>query len=233
MECTFTIFRFDPEKDSKPSYKEYKVWAEPTWRILDCLNEIKWNQDGTLTFRRSCAHGVCGSDAMKINRACALACQVLVQDYKKPHFLIEPLPTFAVIKDLAVDLDPFFRKYERIRPYFANNSPPPQTERLQSIESRKEIDDAVKCILCASCTSSCPSNWYNPNYLGPAALLKAYRFIFDSRDEDEEERIRIVNDSDGIWRCHAIFNCTEVCPKEIEVTEALSKLKRRVLSAKL
>lgn len=233
MDITLTIYRYDPEKDKKAYYKTYRIEMDEMDRIVDCLNKVKWEQDGTLTFRKSCAHGVCGSDAIRINGENALACQKLVKDLKGGKATIEPLLEYPVIKDLVVDLDPFFKNLEKIKPYFINDSPRPAQERYQSNEDRDKIDDPVKCILCGACTSSCPSYWYNKDYLGPAALIKAHRFILDTRDEAKEERIQIVNDRNGLWRCHTIFNCNEVCPKEINITQAISELKRFVLASKL
>jgi succinate dehydrogenase / fumarate reductase iron-sulfur subunit len=233
MEVTFRIFRFNPEKDSKPYYQEWKLDVPKTYRILDALHDIKWKHDGTLSFRRACAHGVCGSDAMTINGINQLACQTLVQDLKTKKIVIEPLRHFPVIKDLIVDMDSFFDNLYRVRPYFINNDPPPARERLQSNEDRDFIDEATKCILCGACTSSCPSTWADPQYLGPAAMLKAFRFVFDTRDTGAEERLDILNDNHGVWRCHTIFNCVDACPKEINITWALSQLKKKLVSRKL
>ncbi|MCK6528336.1 succinate dehydrogenase iron-sulfur subunit [Myxococcota bacterium] len=234
MEVSFEILRFDPSRDSSPRYQTYRVEAEPNSRILDVLNTIKWEQDGTLTYRRSCAHGVCGSDAVVINGKNGLACQQLLKNYGgRTRFRIEPLPAFRVIKDLVVDMEPFFRHYERIKPYFVNEKPPPETERLQDPVDREAIDDATKCILCGACTGSCPSFWSNQQYLGPAALLKAFRFVFDTRDTATDERLKVVNDQDGLWRCHTIFNCNACCPKEIDITDAISRLKVLAVQTRL
>ncbi len=227
MEVTLSILRFDPEKDEKPYRKDYTIDVEPTFRILDCLDKVKWDIDGSLTYRRSCSHGICGSDAMKINGKNMLACQVLVQDFKKKYITIDPLPAMPIIKDLVVDMDDFFAKYEVIKPYLITKSQPPVKERYQSQEDRALIDEAVNCILCGACSASCPSLWTNDAYLAPAALLKAYRFIFDSRDEDDGERMNVIDSPDGLWRCHTIFNCVEVCPKEINITWHLSQLKKK------
>jgi len=233
MNVTFKIQRFDPEVDKAPYYKEYKLDVQPTFRILDALHEIKWKQDGTLTFRRACAHGVCGSDAMLINGKNQLACQTLVQDLKTDYIIVEPMKKYKVIKDLVVDMTSFFDNLHRIKPYFVADGPPPARERLQNNDDRDVIDEATKCILCGSCTSSCPSFWADPKFLGPASLLKAFRFVFDTRDAAADERLDIINDSHGVWRCHTIFNCVEACPKEINITDALSHLKRRLVSRKL
>jgi succinate dehydrogenase / fumarate reductase iron-sulfur subunit len=228
MKVKFKIQRYDPTNGSKPYYQTYEVEAEPTDRVLDCLHTILWEQDGTLAFRRSCSHGVCGSDAMRINRKNRLACQTLLQDLStRRPIIIEPVPALPIVKDLVVDMTDFFRKYEVIKPYLISKTPPPPKERLQSPADRALIDEAAKCILCGACTTSCPSNWSDPSYLGPAALLKAYRFIFDSRDEAAAERLSVLDDQHGLWRCHTIFNCMEVCPKDINVTWHISQLKKR------
>ncbi len=227
MQVTFSIQRFDPTKDQKPYRKEYTIDVEPTARILDCLDKIKWEIDGSLAYRRSCSHGICGSDAMKINGVNKLACQVLVQDYKKKFITIDPIPALPILKDLIVNMDSFFAKYEVVKPYLITKTAPPKKERYQSQADRELIDEAVNCILCGACSTSCPSLWSNDEYLGPAALLKAYRFAFDSRDEAPSERLDAVDTSDGVWRCRTIFNCVEVCPKEINITWHLSQLKKR------
>src|SRR2546422_8085702 len=186
MANTFKIKRFNPDKDKKPHYEAYRVELEQTDRVLDGLNEIKWRQDGTLTYRRSCAHGVCGSDAMRINGRNRLACKILVKDLPN-QVTIEPMLGFTVIKDLVVDLEPFFEKYRSIAPYLITASPAPHdSERLQSPADRAKYDDGTKCILCAACTPSCPPFWANKEFVGPAAIVNAHRFIFDSRDEGAE-----------------------------------------------
>jgi len=164
---------------------------------------------------------------MMINGINKLACQVLVQDYKKKYITIDPLPSLPIIKDLIVNMDSFFKKYEVVKPYLITKTPPPKKERYQSQEDRALIDEAVNCILCGACSTSCPSLWSNDDYLGPAALLKAYRFAFDSRDEAQNERLDAIDTPDGLWRCRTIFNCVEVCPKEINITWHLSQLKKR------
>ncbi len=234
MKATFKIFRYDPDKDKKPYYKEYTLDVEPNTVLLDVLNDIKWHYDGTLTFRRSCAHAICGSCGMTINGKNRLACQTLIKDLdtSKP-IKIEPLKSYPVIKDLVVDMNKFYEKMFKVKPYLVNDNPPPGREFLQTPEEQKLIDEAYSCIWCGCCTSSCPSFWADDDYLGPAALLKAYRFIFDTRDTLTEERLRIVNDADGVWRCHVIFNCVEACPKEINITEYISRLKLKVVTSKL
>ncbi len=228
MEVTLRIKRFNPETDVKPVFKEYQVQVEPTDRVLDALNQIKWYQDGTLTYRRSCAHGVCGSDAMRINGRNRLACKILMKELGQ-KVTIEPLIAFPVIKDLVVDLEPFFDSYKSIKPYLIASDPPSSRERLQSPAERERYDDTTKCILCACCTSSCPVHWTNKEYVGPAAIVNAHRFIFDSRDEGADQRLRILDQRSGVWRCRTIFNCTEVCPRGIEVTKAIGEVKRALV----
>jgi succinate dehydrogenase / fumarate reductase, iron-sulfur subunit len=226
---TLRIQRFNPETDKAPTYREYTVDAEPTDRVLDALNTVKWYQDGTLTYRRSCAHGVCGSDAMRINGANRLACKVLMRDVGA-RVTIEPIMGFAVIKDLVVDMEPFFAQFRSVLPYLINDEEqPPARERLQSIEEREVYDDTTKCILCAACTTSCPSFWADEQFVGPAAIVNAHRFIFDSRDKGSTERLDILNDREGVWRCRTIFNCTEACPREIRITQAIGEVKKAIL----
>ncbi|MCX7623934.1 MAG: succinate dehydrogenase iron-sulfur subunit [Thermomicrobium sp.] len=227
MLVTVRVQRFNPETDSKPYYQEYTVEVEPTDRVLDALNYIKWYHDGTLTFRRSCAHGVCGSDAMRINGRNRLACKVLIKDLG-PKITVEPLLGFRIIRDLVVDMEPFFAQYRAVMPYLINDEPPPVRERLQSPEERELYDDTTKCILCACCTSACPIFW-TTEWLGPAAIVNAHRFLFDSRDRATEERLAILNQKFGVWRCRTIFNCTEACPRGIQVTNAIEQVKRRIL----
>jgi len=227
MQLQFKIFRFNPEVDKEPYYKTYVVEAERSERILDCLNRIKWEQDGSLSYRHSCAHGVCGSDAMRINGLCALACQKLVKDYEGVEVVVEPLPTFKVLKDLVVDMTEFFRRVEGIRPYLVA-SRPPERERLQSPDDQKKFAHAIRCILCACCTAACPVTSENTEFLGPATLLQAFRRIFDSRDETGAERLRQLDYPDGVWGCVNHFECTRVCPKEIPVTKSINLTKREI-----
>lgn len=231
MEVTLRIKRYDPERGQEPAYQTFTVDCEPTDRVLDLLNQIKWFQDGTLTFRRSCAHGICGSDAMLINGVNRLACKVLIQDVGT-QIVLEPLRGFPVIKDLLVDMDGFFAAYKSVKPWLINDGPQPATERLQSPQEREVFDDGTKCILCASCTTSCPSFWANPDYIGPAAIVNAHRFIFDSRDTGAAERLNILNQPDAVWRCRTIFNCTDACPRDIEVTRLIQDVKRAILVGK-
>lgn len=229
MKVKVKIRRFNPEKDRKPHWAEYAVDAEPMDRVLDLLIQIKGYQDGSLTFRRSCAHGVCGSDALVINGHNRLACKVLVKEIGK-HVTVEPLRGLPVIKDLAVDMEPFFRKYRRIQPFLINDEPPPYTERLQSPEARERFDETTKCILCAACTTSCPSFWANDSYVGPAAIVQAHRFIFDDRDQGAQVRLALLAESDGVWRCRTIYNCVEACPRDIDITRAIGEVKKALLT---
>jgi len=222
MQVTLKIFRYNPEVDKKWHHETYKLEAEETDRILDLLEKVKGYQDGTLSFRRSCAHGVCGSDALRINGRNMLACKALVRDVGT-KITVEPLLGLRVIKDLIVDMEPFFDNYKKILPYFINESPLPADgkERLQSPEQRERFDETTKCILCAACTTSCPSFWARPEYVGPAAIVNAHRFIFDSRDDAADERLEILADKDGVWRCRTIFNCVDACPRDIHITQAI------------
>jgi succinate dehydrogenase / fumarate reductase, iron-sulfur subunit len=226
--ATIKILRFNPEIDEKPVYREYTVEVEPTDRVLDALHTIKWYQDGTLTFRRSCAHGICGSDAMRINGVNRLACKVLMRDVGD-HVTVEPMMGFRVLKDLAVDMEPFFAQYRSVLPYLITDAKPTQRERLQSIEDRERYDDTTKCILCACCTTACPSFWADEGFVGPAAIVNAHRFIFDTRDEAAGERLERLNSRQGVWKCRTIFNCTEACPREIKITKAIGEVKNAIL----
>ncbi len=235
MKIKFRIFRFDPEKDEKPYYQDFEVEADPMERILDCLNRIRWEQDPTLSYRMSCGHGVCGSDGMRINGISALACQKLVKDFKEnEEVLIEPLSVFRVVKDLIVDQDTFFEKYNSIKPYLITGTPFPEKERLQSPQEHQMFEDAIRCILCACCTASCPVNQAKETeaYVGPAALVRAFRYLFDSRDEGFEERIALLDNKDGAWGCQTKWWCTKVCPKEIPVTKEIFEIKKRILESK-
>lgn len=233
MQVKLRIFRFNPETDKKPRYETYELEAEPTDRVLDLLEYVKGNHDGTLSFRRSCAHGVCGSDAVRINGVNRLACKVLVQDAGSRKITVEPILGMRVIKDLIVDMESFFEHYRSVMPYLVNDEPPPKKERLQSAEEHERFDDTTKCILCACCTTSCPSFWASEHYVGPAAIVTAHRFIFDSRDRAGAERLRILNDQFGVYRCHTIFNCTDACPREIEVTRAIGEVKRAIATGRI
>jgi len=226
------IKRFDPEQNSHSRWEEFSLRMEPAQRLLDGLAKIKDEIDGSLTYRRSCAHGVCGSCAMKINGKNSLACQTLFKDMPD-SIVIEPLHSFPVIKDLVVDMKPFFEKTEEVLPYLINNTPPPERERPQTPEEQGKILQAITCIMCGSCTSSCPSYQINNRYLGPSTLVKAARFIFDSRDLAEAERLEKIIQSNGIWRCHSIYNCVEACPKNVDIPAHIIKLKQLAVRKKI
>ncbi len=234
MQVQLKVRRYNPELRDKPWWGEYELdEVQPQDTVLDLLHQVKWRIDGSLALRRSCAHGVCGSDAMRINGANMLACKTLVMRLAKPgqtsvKIQVEPILGLPVLKDLIVDMEPFMAHYRSVLPYFVNESPVPADgrERLQSPDERAVFDDTTKCILCAACTTSCPSFWANDQYVGPAAIVQAHRFIFDSRDEAAEERLQIVGDQFGVWRCRTVFNCTNACPREIEVTRAIGEVKR-------
>ena len=228
MDYTFRIKRYDPDVDVKPYFKEYLVHLEETDRVLDGLNAIKWDQDGTLTYRRSCAHGVCGSDAVRINGRNYLACKTLMKEFGK-KITVEPLIGFKVVKDLVVDMDPFFESYKSVKPYLIAGQAPAGEERRQTPEQVERFENATKCILCAACTTSCPITWTNESFVGPAAIVNAGRFIYDSRDEGAAERLRILSTQSGVWRCRTVFNCTEACPRDIEVTKIIEDVKRTLL----
>jgi len=231
---TLKILRYNPEKDEKPHYEAYTLKAEPTDRVLDLLEYVKGYTDGTLTFRRSCAHGVCGSDAMRINGRNALACKVLVKDINSDTIVVEPLLGLQIKKDLVVDMEPFFENFRSVMPYFVNDNPPADgKEHIQSQDQRERFDDTTKCILCAACTTSCPSFWSNGDYVGPAAIVNAHRFVFDSRDHGAAERLEILNEQMGVWRCRTAFNCTEACPREIHITQAIAEVKKAIITGKL
>ena len=229
---TFNIRRFDPEVDAEPRWVDYDVELYPTDRVLDALHKIKWEVDGSLSFRRSCAHGICGSDAMRINGRNRLACKTLIKDLdiSKPIY-VEAIKGLPLEKDLIVDMEPFFASYREVQPFLqAKSAPEPGKERIQSIADRAIFDDTTKCILCAACTSSCPVFWTDGQYFGPAAIVNAHRFIFDSRDDAGDVRLDILNDKEGVWRCRTTFNCTEACPRGIEVTKAIQEVKRAMVT---
>jgi succinate dehydrogenase / fumarate reductase iron-sulfur subunit len=221
----FRIFRFDPGRDSRPRLQDFALEPGPSDRmVLDALVRFK-ERDDSLTFRRSCREGVCGSDAMNINGLNALACITPLQGLREP-VMIYPLPAFPVIRDLVVDMTQFFAHYHAIRPYLVNDEPPPERERLQSPEERERLNCLYECILCACCSSFCPSQWWNPEkFLGPAALLQAERFIVDSRDRATGERLEFLDDVYKLYRCRTIMNCTEVCPKKLNPAGAIERIK--------
>jgi len=221
----FRIYRYDPDQDSKPRMQDYDVEMQPADRmLLDALIRIK-SIDDSLSLRRSCREGVCGSDAMNINGKNGLACITRLSDLKEPVEL-RPLPGLPVIRDLIVDMTQFFKQYHSVKPYLVNNEPSPEKERLQSPAQREELDGLYECILCACCSTACPSFWWNPDkFVGPAGLLQAYRFLADSRDEATSERLDNLEDPYRLFRCHSIMNCVDVCPKGLNPTHAIGKIK--------
>jgi len=234
MEIRLRVFRFQPDKDAKARYDVFTIETDPTERILDLLEYVRGDVDGSLSFRRSCAHGVCGSDAMRINGRNLLACKVLVKDLGSNEITVEPLLGLKVIKDLIVDMGPFLEHYKSVLPYFINDEIPADgKEHLQSPAQRERFDDTTKCILCAACTTSCPSFWSNTEYVGPAAIVNAHRFVFDSRDQGAGKRLEVLNEQFGVWRCRTAFNCTEACPREINVTQAIAEVKQALVTGKL
>ena len=221
----FRIQRYDPDKDAKPYFKEYDITPGPADRmLLDALVRIR-ETDDTLSLRRSCREGVCGSDAMNINGRNGLACITKLADLSEP-VVLKPLPGLPIIRDLIVDMTQFFDQYHSVKPYVVNNEPPPERERLQTPTERAELDGLYECILCACCSTSCPSFWWNPDkFVGPAGLLNAYRFIADSRDQAVNERLDNLEDPYRLFRCHTIMNCVDVCPKGLNPSLAIGKIK--------
>ncbi|NUS45177.1 MAG: succinate dehydrogenase iron-sulfur subunit [Mycobacteriaceae bacterium] len=232
------IARFNPEDGKGEHWDTFEVPCLPTDRMLNLLIYVKSYLDGTLTFRRSCAHGVCGSDAMRINGVNRLACKILMKDLlpknpkKKLTISVEPIRGLPVEKDLVVNMEPFFDAFKAVKPYLITHGNEPTYERIQSPEDRARFDDTTKCILCACCTTSCPVFWNDGSYFGPAAIVNAHRFIFDSRDEGAAERLDILNDKEGVRRCRTTFNSTDACPRGIEVTKAIQEVKRALLFAR-
>jgi succinate dehydrogenase / fumarate reductase iron-sulfur subunit len=221
----FSIYRYNPETDAKPFMQDYTVEIGPKdIKLLDVLTKLK-AMDDTLSYRRSCREGICGSDGMNINGKNGLACITDVESLSEPVTL-RPLPGLPVIRDLIVDMTQFFKQYHSIKPYVVSHSPAPERERYQSPEDRKELDGLYECILCACCSTSCPSFWWNPDkFVGPAGLLAAYRFIADTRDEITDERLDNLEDPYRLFRCHTIMNCVDVCPKHLNPTLAIGKIK--------
>lgn len=233
MTINLEIQRFNPEADKEPHFKTYAVEVEPTDRVLDALTTIKRNIDGSLAFRRSCAHGVCGSDAMVINGTEALACKTLIQDVAEDDgatIKIEPARHMEVQRDLMVRQDTFFGNYRAVKPFFIadESKPKPEKEYPQTIAERAAFDDPTKCILCGACYSACPVIDKNPNFIGPAAIVQASRFVFDSRDTGVEARLEILDQPDGVWACENHFECTRVCPRDIKVTKMINFTKREI-----
>ena len=229
----FKVFRYDPDKDKAPYYKDYEVTiTRPGMMVFDGLNQIKWEQDPSLSYRRSCREGVCGSDGLNINGMNTVSCMSHIEDYNSDVLVIKPLPGFPIVKDLVCDFDDFFNKYYAVKPYLIEKTPPPARERLQSVEDRAKLDGLYECILCGCCSSACPSYWADPDYLGPSALINAARFVFDTRDEGSDERLDLVNNIHAVWRCHTILNCIHACPKELNPTKAIGMLQKEILKRK-
>ena len=226
----FEIYRYDPDKDERPYMQKLEVELQPTDKmLLDALQRIKLDVDDSLTLRRSCREGVCGSDAMNINGKNGLACTTNMLELKEP-VVLRPLPGLPVIRDLVVDMTHFFNQYHSVHPYLINDTPPPEKERLQSPEAREELDGLYECILCACCSTSCPSFWWNPDkFVGPAGLLQAYRFIADSRDQATGERLDNLEDPYRLFRCLTIMNCVDVCPKGLNPSKAIGKIKEMLV----
>jgi succinate dehydrogenase / fumarate reductase, iron-sulfur subunit len=222
----FQIYRYDPDRDTRPRMQPFEVQLHPTDRmLLDALMRIKSEKDDSLSFRRSCREGVCGSDAININGRNGLACITNLRELQQP-ITLRPIPGLPVIRDLIVDMSHFFDQYHSIKPFLVNETPPPEKERLQSPAEREELDGLYECILCACCSTSCPSFWWNPDkFVGPAGLLQAYRFLADSRDQATGERLDDLNDPYRLFRCHTIMNCVDVCPKGLNPTRAIGKIK--------
>ncbi|HBH32685.1 MAG: succinate dehydrogenase iron-sulfur subunit [Desulfofustis sp. PB-SRB1] len=235
MNITLNIQRYNPDTDEESYFQQYQVDVKPTDRLLDALMQVKRFQDGSLGFRKSCAHGVCGSDGMRINGVDGLACKTLIKDiaaHDGDTVTVEPLRHLPVQRDLIVDQQEFFEKYRAIKPYLINDEPVAGKERLQSPRERMAFDDATSCILCASCYSACPIPVEQPDFLGPAALAQAFRFLADSRDRATEQRLAIVDTEEGAWGCQNHFQCTRVCPRSILITKRINETKRMIKQSK-
>lgn len=227
----FSIYRYNPDNDTGSKMQDYEVDPNDCEGVmlLDALMYIKDTQDNTLTFRRSCGEGVCGSDGMNINGKNGLACITPLNNLSD-KVVVMPLPGMPIIKDLVVDLTNFYKQYEKAKPFLQNNKPLPSTERLQSIKNREKLDGLYECILCACCTSACPSYWWNPDkFMGPAALLQSARFILDSRDDSTLNRLENMNDSYSMFRCRTIMNCVDVCPKGLNPTKAIGNIRNKLI----
>ncbi len=224
----FRIKRFNPQSGPESYFQDFEIVLSEYERVLDGLLKIQSELDPSLAFRRSCAHGICGSCAMRINKKNRLACQTLVKELPKV-ITIEPLPGLPVIKDLVVDMDPFFEKIAEVMPYLINRDPPPERERLQRPEDQEKILEAITCILCGCCTTSCPVYQQSKDYIGPSALLRAYRFIFDTRDQAGKERLERITSKIGLFHCHSALKCLNACPKGIDLPAHIFKLKKLAL----
>ncbi len=235
MNVIFRIRRYNPETGDGPRFQDFTVDVDPAERLLDALMYIKRNLDGTLSFRKSCAHGICGSDAMLLNGVERLACKTLVQDVAREEnavVVFEPLKSLPVQRDLMVDYDRFFETYRAVKPYLFPREPVQQAERVQTPEERSRFDDPTKCILCAACYSACPVVMRGTPFIGPAAIVQAARFVFDSRDRGIEPRLDVLDRSDGVWPCENFFECTRVCPRGIKVTKNINLTKREIKTFK-
>ena len=228
-----SVYRFNPETDVAPQMQQYQVeTGGKDLMVLDVLEMIKAEHDASVTYRRSCREGVCGSDGLNINGKNGLACITPLSDaVKNNKLVIRPLPGLPVVRDLVVDMSLFYAQYEKIEPYLQNNSPAPAIERLQTPEDRAKLDGLYECILCACCSTSCPSFWWNPDrFVGPAGLLQAYRFLADSRDQATDERLAKLDDPFSVFRCHGIQNCVNVCPKGLNPTRAIGHIRTMLLN---
>jgi succinate dehydrogenase / fumarate reductase iron-sulfur subunit len=229
----FRVFRFDSANGGSPSFQPFELRDTAGMTILDALIHIKENMDSSISFRRSCRSAICGSCAICANGKNMLACNTQVSALKKDRITLEPLPGFPLIRDLVVDLEPFFEQYRSVNPYLIAGSAPPEKERIQSQRVRRIYDDAAQCIMCSACTSSCPVVWTDDSYLGPATLTKVWRFVADDRDEATEDRLAMVNNERGVWRCHTIFRCSDSCPKRIDTAGSIENLRKKVVWSSL
>ncbi|NQZ06583.1 MAG: succinate dehydrogenase iron-sulfur subunit [Algicola sp.] len=236
MKVNFSIYRYNPDVDLKPRMQDFELEMEEgqDMMVLDALILLK-EQDTTLSFRRSCREGVCGSDGINMNKKNGLACITPLSDLMgKGKIVIRPLPGLPVVRDLVIDMTQFYQQYEKVRPYLINDAQPPARENLQSPEEREKLDGLYECILCACCSTSCPSFWWNPDkFIGPAGLLHAYRFLVDSRDTATDERLDDLDDAFSVFRCHGIMNCVNVCPKNLNPTKAIGHIKSMLLNRAL
>lgn len=231
MQITLKIQRYNPETDDQPHFQEFTLQADPNERLLDALMNVKRFQDGSLGFRKSCAHGVCGSDAMRINGKNALACKTLIKEVAQKDgdtITLEPMRYLPVQRDLIVDQTDFFEKYRAIKPFLINDEPVAEKERIQSQEERLRFDDTTNCILCEACYSACPIPAQRPGFIGPAAIAQAYRFLADTRDRGFEERLPVLDQPEGVWSCENHFECTRCCPRSILVTKRINQTKRMI-----
>lgn len=233
-EVTLKLQRFDPSSDAQPYWQRFQVKIKPGMTVLDALFEVLNYQDGTLAFRFCCRAGVCGSCAMVIAGKVRLACETQISQFLKLNeIMISPLPHQKIVKDLAVDYDLFFDRLKSVKPFLVGKEPYPEKEYIQMPKERVPINEPIDCIMCGSCTSACTMAWTNSGYLGPAALLKSYRFLVDTRDTIPDQRLDIIESENGVWRCHTQFNCVEVCPKKLNPTEAIQRQKIKAIKRKL